>query len=254
MTMATYERNPMRGSTLDDLDRKALSDYLERRLPRHFDQLPLEELAQRTVLMVKSGMEVVPTVAGLLLFGELPQLVRPEWGMSAVRIQGKEISDHVVARSDLEGPIPTMVEASLAFVDDYSQRIPGREGDASEEYPRTAVREAVINALVHRDWGLTGRVSLRIFDDRLEVWSPGGPPQIDQSLDEMAREGGVSLPRNPLLAGACRVLGLGEQLGRGLAVIRREVTRTAGQSVSMGSGKADVCVVFPSALQAVMAG
>ncbi len=253
MNMAAYERNPVRGTTLEDLDREALAAYLERRLPARFEKFSLEELARQAALLSKSGLELAPTVVGLLIFGELPQLIRPEWGMSAVRVQGKLLSDHVVSRADIEGPIPAMVDEALAFVANYTQSLPEGPEGLTEEYPGAAVREALVNALIHRDWSLSGRVSLRIFNDRLEVWSPGGPPQTALTLEEMGHEGGVSLPRNPLLAATCRALGLGEQLGRGLPVIQREVARSTGHSVSIVVSKADVCLVIPSALQTRMA-
>jgi len=114
------------------------------------------------------------------------------------------------------------------------------------------VREILTNALVHRDLRKSSRVLLRLFTDRLEVWSPGGPPEGVTDLEELSREGGLSQPRNPLLAASSRVLGLSEQLGRGLALLSR--ASTAGARIEIRSSPRDVLVIVPSRWQRPRAG
>ena len=126
------------------------------------------------------------------------------------------------------------------------------EVDASAGLPKTilvglpeaAVREAVVNALIHRDLRRTGRVAVRLFSDRLEIWSPGGLPEGLSDLGDLLHEGGVSHPRNPLLAAAARSLGIGEQLGRGLPVMARTGSYT--RRVEIRTSPRDVLVVVPS--------
>ncbi len=186
-----------------------------------------------------------------IIFGFLPQLLHPEWGLSAIRIAGRVLSDPVTARADIEGTLVEMVESALSFVKDHTQAIPNQLElqETAREYAPTAVREAAVNALVHRDWGLTGRTALRIFDDRLEIWNPGGPPAAHQlTLEELSTEGGISLPRNPLIAATCRFLGMGEQIGRGLPTMRRTVSESSGHQLAITTSKTDVSVTLPSAL------
>ena len=114
-----------------------------------------------------------------------------------------------------------------------------------EEYSEVAVREAVVNALVHRDLRRAGRVAVRVFSDRIEVWSPGGLAEGLTDIDDLLREGGVSHPRNPLLAAAARSLGLGEQLGRGLPVMGRAGSSYTGR-VEIRASPRDVLVTLPS--------
>lgn len=87
-----------------------------------------------------------------------------------------------------------------------------------------------------------------MFADRLEVWSPGGST-LSQStpLQDLLAAGGVSFPRNPLLAITARLMGLGEQLGRGLPVLRAAVAENTGEPVEIRSSHADVTVVIPLA-------
>ena len=111
------------------------------------------------------------------------------------------------------------------------------------------MREAILNAMIHRDYRLTGRVSVRIFNDRLEVWNPGGMP-VQLSLEHIAQHGGVSFPRNPVLAAAARSLGFIDQIGRGLPTIRRAMADVTSLPSHFGSSQSDSLVVLPSRLGA----
>lgn len=247
---ATHELGAQHGADWDDLDRQALEDYLRRRAPRLMDGHPLEWVAAKLGLVHKTGSGVVPTSAGLLLFGHAPQLVQPHWGVTAVKVRGLTIADHVAARSDLEGPVVVLVEQALGFVRDQSRAIADQVSrtDTAVEYPEAAVREAIVNAVLHRDLRLPGRVVVRLFDDRLEVWSPGGPLGPLAPLEELTQSGGTSLPRNVHLAAAARWLGLGEQLGRGLPTMRRAVAEATRQEIEIHTSSAEVLVVLPSGL------
>lgn len=255
--VGAYDRQALTHVALDELDLEALRAYVEQRLPGRLEagDETLESLAARLGLLARSGPNTVPTVAGLLLFGDLPQLVHPHWGVAAARFAGTAVSDPVRVRRDLEGDLASLLEASLAFVETHSrtvdeQLVPGHPGvrEVAAEYPAVAVRELMLNALVHRDLRSSGRVALRIFDDRLELWSPGGVPAAALDLELLAHEGGMSLPRNVVLAGHARALGLGEQLGRGLALARRIVAGQSHFELSIESDGHGVLVTLPSGL------
>ncbi|MCC6752161.1 MAG: hypothetical protein IT371_31205 [Deltaproteobacteria bacterium] len=244
-----FERSPVPGSDLEHLDQERLQAYLRRRAPGLAETLPPEQLGAAMGLLAQAGGRSVPTVAGLMAFGLFPQLAHPEWGLVAARIRGTHLSDPVGERVDLEGRLTTLLDQTLSFVSEQSQAVPNlvRPDESEPEYPTVAVREAVLNALVHRDYRASGRVALRIFDDRLEVWSPGALP-AQLSLEQLAIHGGVSLPRNPVLAAAARSLGLIEQLGRGLTTIRRVVADVTSTPAQFRASPAEVLVVLPSRL------
>lgn len=206
----------------------------------------LEDAAIRLGLLARSAPRIAPTPVGLLVFGRMPQLVQPDWGVAAVAVRGTTLADPIRARVDLEGNLAALVNQALAFV---REQVDGRGlsslSDGAEEYPEAAIREAVVNALVHRDFRRAGRVAVRLFADRIEVWSPGGLPDGLSDLDELLRTGGVSHPRNPLLAAAARSLGLGEQLGRGLPILARKGGAYT-RCVEIRSSPRDVLVVIPS--------
>ena len=241
----------MLGVTVEDLDMGSLSDYLSRRSPAFAANLGVEAFAVRMGLAQVSGGAIAPTVAGLLSFGLCPQLFRPEWGLSAIRVQGLSIADPVIAREDFEGSVASLLQQGLDFVQSHSQSVPELLGPSMsrEEFPLAAVREILVNALVHRDLRLPGRVGLRIFDDRLEVSSPGGPP-APLPLAELAQRGGLSLPRNPLLAAVSRGLGLVEQVGRGLPLARSSVSAGTAEAIQFQTSHHEVMVSLPSCLRA----
>lgn len=244
-----YEKSPVPGAEYEDLDQEGLQGYLARRAPQLVETRPPEQLAASFGLLATTGGRPVPTVAGMILFGTLPQLRHPEWGLAVVRLKGTRISDPVVQRLDAEGNLAALLEQALGFVAEHSQSVADLVNPAASEaeYPQTAVREALLNALIHRDYRMTGRVSLRIYDDRLEVWNPGGMP-VQLSLEHLAQHGGVSFPRNPVLAAAARALGLIDQIGRGLPTIRRTMTDVTNQPAHFGTSQSDFLVVLPSRL------
>ena len=255
-----YERGAVAGAAVDDLDRERLSAYLSRRFPAQAEAMPLEDLAARVGLLATSASQVRPTVAGLLLFGHCPQIHRPEWGVAAIRVRGGQISDPLGQRADIEGPLAALLEAAMSFAEQNTRSVPqalasvGAVGSAAGavaaaavvDYPEVAVREALVNALVHRDYRLSGRVTLRIFDDRLEVWSPGGLPAQLPS-DELSTASGVSMPRNPLIAATARALGFIDQVGRGIPAIRRAIAERTGQAARLQASQVDFVVSLPSA-------
>ncbi len=241
------ERTPITTASVDDLDPDAFDAFVARRAPPYLATSAAEEVAVRLGLLARLGSRVHPTPVGLLAFGRAPQLYHPEWGLSAVRVRGGSLADPIVAREDLEGPLPELVDRALAFVRAHT----GVTDDdpTTQEYPLFAVREAVVNALVHRDLRKPARAMLRIFDGRLEVWSPGGFPEGLGDPDDALEGGGISVPRNPLLASVARALGLGEQVGRGFVSIRRalaEGTRDPSHRLEIQASPAGVLVRMPS--------
>lgn len=249
-----FERSPVAGASLDDLDLETLEAYVRRRIPGLGGEAGVfERAAARLGLVGAVAGQPTPTVVGLLAFGTVPQVARPEWGVSVARIRGISLADAVVARLDAEGNLTELVRQALEFVRSNTRAAPNllTPAEISPEYPEEAVREALVNALVHRDYRLSGRVSLRIFNDRLEVWSPGGLA-LPISLDELAQHGGASFPRNPLLAATARHLGLLEQIGRGIPTIRRTIASATALPVQFHTSQTEVRVVLPSYINASM--
>jgi ATP-dependent DNA helicase RecG len=126
------------------------------------------------------------TLAGFLLFGIFPQNVFPQFTISAVIVSGTDYESvspygkHFLDNSRFDGPIKQMLTESLEYISNNMRHstviIDGIRNDV-DEFPTTAVREAILNALMHRDYGPQSEcapIRIRLFYDRLEIISPGG--------------------------------------------------------------------------------
>lgn len=225
---------------IDDVDRAALLGHVEDRV--RCMEADRETWAVRLGLLGKTGSRVLPTPVGLLCFGRRPQWVTPAWGISAVRVRGRHIADEIAASEHLHGNLGELIDGACDFVGSHAMA--AGDGDVTGEYVAGAVREAVTNAVLHRDLRKTGRVGVHLYDDRLEVWSPGGVPEALGELDEALSRGGVSMPRNPLLCATARECGWMRQIGRGMATIQRAAHAPARIEVRVTSR--GFCVTFPS--------
>lgn len=249
----SFERTPLAGATVDDLDRAALSGFVKMRAGAFAGEPTESTEEQRAVrlgLLGKTAGRLAPTPVGLLLFGRNPQLLQPQWGVSAVAVDGHTLGDPIATRSDLEGPVTMLLRQASTFVRDHTREVNDEisHHGPQQEHPEVAVREALVNALIHRDLRKPGRVAVRVFRDRLEIWNPGGVGEAVSDLEEAVQHGGVSMPRNPLLAACARALGIGEQLGRGLVRIRRAITDGGADRLHLRATPRDFLVVMPSRL------
>ena len=211
-----YQYEAYKGSIHDDirplsqvpaacLDKEATARFLARlksAKPR------LSQLPDREILALQGlfdGQEQLPTISAVLLLADYPQRFFPQLRIIA--------SMEDCALQQIDGTIPQMLEAALAFVRRCTQ--------PTEEYPADAVRQLVLNALMHRDYSLYTEhlpVRLTLYRDRLEIKSPGGL-YGPQSLDRLGKSQGIA--RNCYLALALESLGLAENRFCGIPLVRR---------------------------------
>jgi ATP-dependent DNA helicase RecG len=119
-------------------------------------------------------------------------------------------------RRELRGNIPALVESTIAWILEHTNRysvVVGTQRETWPEYPATALREAILNALAHRDYGLSGAsVDVSIWDDRIEIQSPGPLPG-HITLENIRQE---HYSRNPRVMRVLKSLGLVEEYGEGV--------------------------------------
>ncbi len=226
-----WERGVHPRATLDDLDRDRIERYLALRSERRID---LRYTSWDDLLV---GMQCAapdpqtgtlrPTHAGLLMFGRDPQWFLPQSEVVCIRYADRLGVRTYVNRLTLTGTLPELIDQAAAFLTMYIQvsaEIVGFKRIDTPEYPLEALREAVVNAVVHRDYSLDGE-TIRIFfyTDRVEVHSPGIlPPGI--TLTDLIQMRAPSRPRNVLLAGFMRDLpGYMERIGAGIRFMVHEV-------------------------------
>ena len=163
--------------------------------------------------------------AAALLFARDPRGFVPGAAVQLVRRVGKgpgpvgPVSD----RGDCYGPFESVVACCMEFIARHTRRFESVSGVYREtvtEYPEAAVREAVVNALAHRDYGLTGAtVDITVRDDRVEFHSPGPLPG-HITVENMRAE---HFSRNRLLMRNLAALGLTEKFGEGVERMHREM-------------------------------
>jgi len=160
-------------ATLEDLDRAALQ--------RHFTAIPQLDLLRNTKVVIRdeSGVDR-PTVASLLAFGHDIRDHMPSAFVEAAVYRGMRLdSEYLTYSESIEGSAPQQIDRAVAFVDQLMLH-PARKPSGRIDYPQYSlgvVREAIVNAVAHRDYSLSGaKIRLYLFDDRLELYSPGSLP------------------------------------------------------------------------------
>jgi ATP-dependent DNA helicase RecG len=156
------------------------------------------------------------TNAALLLFGKHPQKYFPRSLVRCALFADNKAIDFLDIK-DVEGTIIQQVTSVLQFIRRHinvSVKISGKpEREEIWEIPADALREAVINAICHRNYEDTGNVQIRIFDNRLEIWNPGTLPE-SITLESLKKEH-RSIPRNELIARCFYLIKYIEQWGTG---------------------------------------
>ena len=189
----SYESLPALGAKLSDIDEAYLWSFVREFDGGAFDETrsrdyPTGEILERHLLLATNSRdELVPTVAGLLLFGKSESVARllPRASVIATRFGGDTQQSSVVERVELRGNLATIYEAALRFVARYADLLdtrPSRPGAGSSEtapvparanYDRAVVSEAIANALMHRDLALRDITTrLHVFDRAIEVVNP----------------------------------------------------------------------------------
>lgn len=218
----SFDEQPLRDHGVDAIDRQAVRDAFA-----GVREVRARDLRTLRLTTEHQGREV-PTIGGLLLFGEQRLEHFPDAWVQAGRFKGATKAA-IVDSADIRCHPHAAVEQAFAFVRRNTALAFAVHGGARRievpEYPPEAVREAIINAVVHADYSQRGApVRLAIYDDRLEVESPG---LLVPGLTIPDILGGVSKVRNRVIARVFRELGLVEQWGSGIGRMR-EACAAAG--------------------------
>lgn len=219
-------------ANISSLDSLSLEKYVfEKRLDRpKFAQLPLE-MAYDMLNILRDGK---PTLAALMNFGIYPQGYLPQMAITAILVPGTEIGEtgdndvRFLDNKRIEGNLSSMLLEATAFckrnmkIRTIIDKQTGKRKDQTE-YPITAIREAILNALIHRDYSIYTEgtpIQINIFTNRIEIHSPGnlyGRMTVDQL--------GIAKPdlRNPALAVMAELLTEAENRYSGIPTMRKEM-------------------------------
>lgn len=220
-------------ATVDDFNRDILTGYFSKlrldkpQLAKHTEEriLQLQGMTQRNT----------PTVAGLMLFGDYPQAFFPQISITAMVVDGKEIGtigglgERFVDNKRFEGTISEMLDAAMIFVRRNIKNavIIDENGKRTDrpEYPLIAVREIILNALIHRDYSVhteDSPIRVILYSDRLVVENPGGL-YGRLTVSDLGKMPGDT--RNPFIAGNLEVMIGTENRFSGIPTIFEEMRR-----------------------------
>jgi ATP-dependent DNA helicase RecG len=209
----SFESLTTPGATLEDVDWEKVERYL----------VPLENVPGQTArealykrgCLAKKGNRYRPTNAGLLLFGQdLERFFRSN-EIIVVRYAGREMGDEFL-REDIRDTLPEQIRRAESFlVSNMSKgvRLVRLEREERTEYPVEAVREAIVNAVAHRDYSIRGEgIRVLMFSDRIEFYSPGRLPG-HVTLNNIVQE---RFSRNEVIVQILADMGFIERLGYGI--------------------------------------
>ncbi len=187
------------GTTVNDIDKELFQEFILKKTKK-----TIEDIGQSTSTVLSNlGMikEGKLSLGGLLLFGKNPQKLRPTFTVQCVSFVGNDISstEYRDKEEPFTGNLKELYEKTLSFITRNLKKKQIKEGFNSQpelEIPIQTIEELLVNALIHRDYFILSSIKLFIFDNRIEIISPGKLPNT-LTIDNIKI--GTSIPRNPIL-------------------------------------------------------
>ena len=220
-----FEERPCNDAKLGDVDAQAVADFV--RIARHGRQFPLPEKTPFSEVLTHLHMlhEGQPTNAAMLLFGRNPQRFLPCAEVRCMHFHGTEIQRPVPFYRIFKGTVFSQVDMATDFVMSKLNRSVGTRAESTQapvrdEIPADVIREAIVNAIAHRDYTSAGAVQVSVFTDRVEVWNPGVLPA--PLTTESLRHPHGSIARNHRLCEALFLARYIEKYGTGTLMMIRE--------------------------------
>ncbi|MBI5499334.1 MAG: putative DNA binding domain-containing protein [Deltaproteobacteria bacterium] len=237
-----YDETPLVRLGVDDLDLDDFERYLQKVGAVDLDR-------DRRRLLRNWGLLEGdhPTLAGALLFARDPQRHLPFAQINAARFPGADSAAEPLDRKDLTGRLLDVIEGARRFLQEHLRvphRIQGFDPESRPELPEEALREAVVNAVAHRDYTVQGPVRLFVFDDRVEIRTPGKPPN---TVTASAMRAGVHVPRNPRIYSRLADAGLVTGAGTGIRRISTLVRQATGRDIGLEVAETEVLLTIPRA-------
>ncbi|MBU1623035.1 MAG: putative DNA binding domain-containing protein [Nanoarchaeota archaeon] len=207
------------GASYKDIDEEKVNWYLRQRESARKVPRKIKISIKKLLVNLKALEKNKPTNAGILFFGRYPQRFLPNARLRVVRFKGNKVINPTLDTANCEGTIWEMIEMAEDFIR-KNIRLLGTRTEKSFrredkfEYPIKAVREAIVNALIHRNYFETGDVRVFIFDNRIEVINPGHFPKGVTPKNPKHK------PVNEILCQLIYNLGFIEKYGSGIKMMK----------------------------------
>jgi ATP-dependent DNA helicase RecG len=225
----TFDGAVLADTDLSDIDADAVDDYRRQRskINPNAEELTWndQDLLRSLGALMKQGDQLKPTVAGLLLFGSSQALRRcfPMMRIDYIRVPGRQWVEDPAHRFDtmeIRAPLLTAIRrATNAVRDELFQSFSLPEGAIEREddptLPLRVIREAIVNAVMHRSYRIHGAIQVIRYANRLEVRNPGHSIKAEEQLGEPGSE-----TRNPRIAAVLHEVNVAETKGSGIRAMR----------------------------------
>jgi len=220
-----YDVAPVANTNIEDVDMGKVKRYIST-----YHGIRMENLTEAEVKNILNNADVIKrtdygdvlTVGGLLMFGVKPQKFLPNTGVTFAYFMGDNISDTLLDRKVVEGTLTVLIDETVKTIIGNLKKPSKIKGLKRVEkmLPKEVFREAITNAVAHRDYSIGAETRVYMFLNRIEVRSPGALPNT-VTIEKM-KIGGYPFSRNPLIAQYLRDLRYIDRLGRGVQMILRK--------------------------------
>ncbi len=187
-----------------------------------------------------------PTVTGLLFFGKRPSDFLHYSRIVCACIKGDDIAIAPFDKKEITGKIPELIEDTRRFLRLYlvtEHKIEGFASELNEEIPEVALREAIVNAIAHRDYTISAPIRVIIYSDRVEIRTPGKLPNT--VTIESIKIGGAHVLRNPTIYNLLYKMGMVTDLGSGVRRIIKLVRSHTGKDADFLLTDSEFIVTLP---------
>lgn len=243
-----FDETPVLGASADSIDLSRVESYLARLAVSPLAAENGEALRRdlRNLSVLSDVEPSCPTLAGLLAFGRRPQKFYPAYCVMCGAYEGEDLAATPIRETGIQGPLADLIEDTIAFLKLTMPQAPrlvdGVRMDNNYAYPIEALREAVVNAVAHRDYTIAGAaIRVFLFRDRLEIRSPGSLPNT-LTLESLSYR---QFTRNQSIAGFLAGLGYMERRGKGIIRMKKYAAeRSVSCSFALTPDEAKFVVTF----------
>jgi len=200
------DEQPINNTSINNINMDLFTDFVHKKTEKTFEEL--NQSPSQILNNMGFAKDDTVTLAGLLLFGKNPQAFKPLFTVQCISFVGNEITGKEYRDNEppFEGNLLSLYEKTMTFINRNLHKIQKEESFNSIgqlEIPKEALEELVVNSLIHRDYFLNATVKIFIFDNRIEIISPG---KLPNSLTVEKIKSGTSNVRNPILFTNARYL------------------------------------------------